>query len=109
SPVRDFLFSKCLSRSRICSSTKAASIRARADVVNVRNFLIRCHEIVINLEHNLAFFACGTGNQRVRESNPCTSLERAYVFPRVRLAVATLLLESGLGPARFCWPSVPSN
>jgi hypothetical protein len=29
--------------------------------------------------------------QRVRESNPCTSLERAYAFPRVRFAVATLL------------------
>ena len=26
--------------------------------------------------------------------NPRTSLERAYAFPRVRIAVATLLLES---------------
>src|SRR5207247_11439874 len=32
--------------------------------------------------------------QRVRESNPCTSLERAYALPRVRFAVATLLLDS---------------
>jgi hypothetical protein len=30
---------------------------------------------------------------RGRESNLCTSLKRAYAFPRVRLAVARLLLE----------------
>jgi len=30
--------------------------------------------------------------QRVRESNPCTSLERAYACVGVQLAVATLLL-----------------
>jgi hypothetical protein len=40
--------------------------------------------------------------QRVRESNPCTSLERAYAFPRVRFAVARLLLDFDISPARFC-------
>jgi hypothetical protein len=34
--------------------------------------------------------------QRVRESNPCTSLESAYAFPRVRFAIARLLQESGM-------------
>ena len=29
------------------------------------------------------------GSQRVWELNPCTSLERAYVSPRIRFSVAT--------------------
>jgi hypothetical protein len=36
-----------------------------------------------------------TLRQRVRESNPCTSFERAYAFPRVPDAVTTLLRDSG--------------
>ena len=34
------------------------------------------------------------GGQRVRESNPCTSLERAVVFPRIQIVVAISLLDS---------------
>src|SRR5439155_17199131 len=39
--------------------------------------------------------------QGVRESNPCTGLERPYVFPRVRFAVARLLLLLPGCPARI--------
>ena len=40
-------------------------------------------------------------SQRVWELNPRTSLESAYVSPRVRFAVATLLLLFGSSPSRI--------
>src|SRR5439155_25913771 len=45
-----------------------------------------------SLERAYAFSRVRQDVQRVRESNPCTSLERAYAFSRVRSTVATLLL-----------------
>ena len=39
--------------------------------------------------------------QRVRESNPCTSLESAVAFIGVRFAVTALLLHFAIQPARL--------
>jgi hypothetical protein len=46
------------------------------------------HTAAKRLEHQRANLEW----QRVRESNPCTSLERAYASDRIRFVVATLLL-----------------
>src|SRR5439155_25693842 len=71
--LRDFLFSKCVSRSRICSSTKAAPVLAWLCFAGVHSRFC-CESVANSAESSICY------GQRVREWKPISTFRQLRVI-----------------------------
>src|SRR5947199_10366910 len=71
--LHDFLFSKCVSRSRICSSTKAAPVLARLGFAGVHSRFC-CESVAKSAQSSICY------GQRVRQWKPLSTYRQLRVI-----------------------------